>query len=160
MFKLTTAGFSPAVERKKSVKEGSCSVTYDIIDFRIIGDDRGSLTALEENHNTPFDIKRVYYIYDTKPGVRRGFHAHKDLKQLAIAVSGSCTFHLDDGHDTAEVRLDSPNRGLLIEGLIWREMYDFSPDCVLMVVASDYYKESDYIRDYAQFKQEVEHAGK
>jgi len=122
-----------------------------IINFKVMGDERGSLIALEENHNTPFDIKRVYYIYGTKKEVRRGFHAHKNLKQIAIAVNGSCMFHLDDGKVIQDVLLDSPDKGLLIEGLVWREMYNFSPDCVLMVVASEYYDESDYIRDYKKF---------
>ena len=126
-----------------------------IIQFEILGDDRGSLIALEEHNNAPFDIKRVYYIFGTKQNVKRGYHAHKDLKQLAIAIKGSCKFHLDNGTDTEEFLLDSPNKGLLIDGLYWREMYDFSPDCVLMVVASDYYKESDYIRNYQDFIKEV-----
>ena len=123
----------------------------EMIDFQVMGDARGSLIALEENHNTPFDIKRVYYIYGTKAEVRRGYHAHRDLKQIAIAVSGSCKFHLDDGRSSQEFLLDSPDKGLLIEGLNWREMYDFSPDCLLLVIASEYYDESDYIRDYDKF---------
>jgi len=127
-----------------------------IIQFEILGDKRGSLIALEENNNAPFDIKRVYYIFGTKEEVRRGYHAHKDLKQIAIAVKGSCKFHLDDGKKTQEFLLDSPDKGLMIEGLKWREMYDFSPDCVLLVLASDYYDESDYIRNYQDFIEEVE----
>jgi len=126
-----------------------------LIDFKIMGDERGSLIALEEHHNAPFDIKRVYYIFGTKEGVRRGYHAHKDLKQIAVCVSGSCRFHLDDGKEKKEIILDSPDRGLLIEGLIWREMYDFSPDCVLMVIASEYYDDKDYIRDYNKFTEVV-----
>jgi len=126
-----------------------------LIDFRIMGDERGSLIALEEHHNTPFDIKRVYYIFGTKEGVRRGYHAHKDLKQIAVCVSGSCRFHLDDGIEKKEIILDSPDRGLMIEGLIWREMYDFSPDCVLMVIANEYYDDKDYIRDYNDFMKVV-----
>ena len=128
----------------------------EIIDLKNMGDDRGSLVALGENHNAPFDIKRVYYIFGTKKEVRRGYHAHKDLRQIAIAVRGSCKFHLDDGEKTQEFLLDSPDKGLMIEGLNWREMYDFSPDCVLLVVASDYYDESDYIRNYQDFIEEVE----
>jgi len=130
-------------------------MSIEMIDFNIMGDDRGSLIALEENHNTPFDIKRVYYIFGTKENVRRGYHAHRDLKQLAICVSGSCTFLIDDAHSKKSFVLDSPNQGLLIEGLIWREMYDFSPDCVLMVLASEYYDENDYIRDYQVFLKEI-----
>jgi len=124
----------------------------ELVDFNIMGDERGSLIALEQYCNAPFDIKRVYYIFDTKPNVRRGFHAHKDLKQIAICVSGSCMFHLDNGKKTKEILLNSPDKGLLIEGLIWREMYDFSADCVLMVIASEYYDNNDYIRDYDVFK--------
>ncbi len=127
----------------------------EMIEFDIMGDARGSLIALEENHNTPFDIKRVYYIFGTKENVRRGYHAHIDLKQIAICVSGSCKFLLDDGYNKEYFSLNSPDKGLLIEGLLWREMYDFSVDCVLMVIASDYYNESDYIRDYTQFLKEV-----
>lgn len=126
-----------------------------LIDFKIMGDERGSLIALEENHNVPFDVKRVYYIFGTEQGVRRGYHAHKNLKQLAICVSGSCKFLLDDGKQKEHIELTSPTQGLLIEGLIWREMYDFSPDCVLMVLADAYYDESDYIRDYDIFLKAV-----
>lgn len=124
---------------------------YELHDFKTLGDDRGSLIALEENYNTPFAIKRVYYIFDTKKGVRRGYHAHIDLKQMAICVKGRCTFALDDGHTREEIILDSPNHGLLIEGLIWREIFDFSSDCILVVLASEHYDESDYIRDYQKF---------
>jgi dTDP-4-dehydrorhamnose 3,5-epimerase-like enzyme len=126
-----------------------------LIDFKIMGDERGSLIALEENHNVPFDVKRVYYIFGTKENVRRGFHAHKNLKQLVVCVSGSCTFLLDDGKQKTNIELTSPKQGLLIEGLIWREMYDFSADCVLMVLADNYYDENDYIRDYDIFLKEV-----
>lgn len=127
-----------------------------LIDFKILGDERGSLIALEENHNIPFDIKRVYYIFGTKQGVRRGYHAHKDLKQLAICMNGNCTFLLDNGIHKEHITLNSPTKGLLIEGLIWREMYNFSPDCVLMVLADAYYDEQDYIRDYNQFLKTVQ----
>ena len=126
-----------------------------IIDFKINEDDRGSLIAIEEGYNAPFEIKRVYYIFDTKLGVERGFHAHKNLKQIAIAVKGSCTFVLDDGNKKEEVTLTNPNQGLYIEGLIWREMKNFSKDCVLMVIASEHYDENDYIRDYNEFLKEV-----
>lgn len=124
---------------------------YELVHFKTLGDDRGSLITLEEDYNTPFAIKRVYYIFDTKEGVTRGYHAHVNLKQIAIAVKGSCVFVLDDGETREEIKLDNPNKGLLIEGLIWREMKDFSPDCVLVVLASEYYDESDYIRDYKDF---------
>ena len=121
------------------------------ISFKPLGDQRGSLVALENNKSVPFDIKRVYYIFGTKEGVSRGFHAHRNLKQVAVCVTGSCRFVLDNGKQKEEVILNSATKGLLIEDLIWREMYDFSPDCVLMVLASEYYDESDYIREYDDF---------
>lgn len=120
-------------------------------DLQVRGDDRGSLTVVEGKKDIPFDIKRVYYIYDTKMDVRRGFHAHKTLEQIAVCMAGSCKFHLDDGRETAEVLLDSPAKGLYIGKMIWREMYDFSPNCVLMVLASEYYLENDYLRNYEDF---------
>ncbi len=119
--------------------------------FQRHGDDRGMLVALEEMKDIPFNIKRVYYMYDTIEGVRRGFHAHKCLEQILIPIHGSCKVHLDDGTDTAEVVLDKPFEGLYISNAVWREMYDFSPDAVLMVLASEYYDEKDYIRDYDEF---------
>ncbi|MCT7911795.1 FdtA/QdtA family cupin domain-containing protein [Arcobacter lacus] len=129
--------------------------SYDLLNFKTLGDERGSLIAIEEGYNAPFQIKRVYYIFDTKKGVERGFHAHINLKQIAIAVKGSCTFVLDDGNKKDEIELNNPNQGLFIEGLIWREMKDFSEDCVLVVLASEHYDESDYIRDYDKFLEEV-----
>ncbi|BBW22596.1 WxcM-like domain-containing protein [Enterobacter kobei] len=122
-----------------------------IIPLQAHGDDRGSLIALEEENNIPFEIKRVYYMFNTKDGVRRGLHAHRRLKQVAIAVRGSCRFVLDDGSERVEILLDNPGQGLLIDSCMWREMYDFSKDCVLMVLADCHYDESDYIRDYDEF---------
>lgn len=122
-----------------------------LIDFQILGDDRGSLVALEKNKEIPFPIKRVYYLFGTKNGVRRGFHAHKSLQQVAVCISGSCSFLLDDGKEKKNVLLDTPNKGLFIEDMVWREMYDFSKDCVLLVIASELYDEGDYIRDYDEF---------
>jgi len=121
------------------------------ISFKPLGDERGSLVALEGSKSVPFDIKRVYYIFGTKEGVSRGFHAHRNLKQVAVCVTGSCRFVLDNGKQREEVVLDKSTIGLLIDDLTWREMYDFSPDCVLMVLASEYYDELDYIRDYDKF---------
>ena len=122
-----------------------------LIDLQTHGDDRGSLVAIEEQVNIPFTIKRVYYIFDTLEGVRRGFHAHKDLKQVAIVLKGSCKFLLDDGKERTEILLNNPAQGLCIESMIWREMFDFSDDCILMVLADKLYDEPDYIRDYNQF---------
>ena len=120
-------------------------------DFQQHGDKRGMLVALEEMNDIPFEVKRVYYMYDTVAGVRRGYHAHKALQQILIAIHGSCKIHLDDGTDTAEVVLDKPYEGLYLSNNVWREMYDFSDDAVLMVLASEYYDENDYIRNYHDF---------
>ena len=124
---------------------------YELKNLKTLGDDRGSLIAIEEGYNAPFEIKRVYYIFDTKHDVERGFHAHINLKQMCIVVKGSSTFVVDDGIRREEILLENPNQGLLIEGLIWREMKIFSEDCVLVVLASEHYDESDYIRDYDNF---------
>ncbi len=124
---------------------------YQLLNFSTLGDNRGSLVALESNKQIPFEIKRTYYIFGTKQDVSRGFHAHKNLSQVLICVSGSCQILLDDGNTKDEIVLNSPNQGLLIKNLIWREMHNFSTDCVLLVLASDYYNESDYIRDYNEF---------
>lgn len=129
---------------------------YELLNFKIMGDERGSLIALEENHNVPFDVKRVYYIFGTKVDVHRGKHAHKSLRQLAICVCGSCKFLLDNGQEEIHVELNSPTQGLLIEGVMWREMYEFSEDCILMVLADNYYNENDYIRNYEDFLKEVD----
>ena len=115
------------------------------------GDFRGQLVALEEFNDIPFDIKRVYYMYDTVPGVSRGFHAHRNLEQILICVHGSCKILLDDGTEKVVVPLDKPNEGLYIANNMWREMFDFSPDAVLMVLASQLYDEADYIRNYEEF---------
>lgn len=125
-----------------------------LIPLQIHGDDRGSLIALEEEKNIPFDVKRIYYLFGTKQGVKRGSHAHRELSQLVIAVRGSCRFLLDDGAEKVSLLLDNPAQGLLIDSCIWREMYEFSEDCVLLVLADKVYDETDYIRDYDQFKKE------
>ena len=118
------------------------------------GDERGKLIALEALTDlVPFEVKRVYYIFDTTPGTVRGNHAHKDLRQLLVCVSGACTIacEMPDG-TKSEHRLDWPDRGLLIEGLVWRQMKEFSKDAVLLVLASEHYDESDYIRSYDEFR--------
>lgn len=128
----------------------------EIIHFKEITDGRGCLVALEELKNIPFLIKRVYYIYDTPVNTRRGYHAHNELQQVAVCVKGSCSFLLDNGKERINFNLDSPDKGLFISSMIWREMYDFSEDCVLMILASELYDEKDYIRSYSDFIKEVE----
>lgn len=127
----------------------------NLIELPDLGDERGGLVAIESNKNIPFKIKRIYYIFDTqnKP---RGFHAHKNLSQILICLKGECKIKLDNGKESMSVVLNDPKKGLLIENLIWREMHDFSDDCVLLVLASGHYDESDYIRDYDAFLIRVE----
>lgn len=121
------------------------------IHFPPLGDERGSLVALEAAKTVPFDIQRVYYLFGTQPGVARGFHAHKKLQQVAVCVTGKCRMVLDDGKTREEVWLDSSLKGVALPPMIWHEMHDFSPDCVLLVLASEHYDEMDYIRNYDDF---------
>lgn len=127
------------------------------IAFDELGDERGRLISLEQKRNIPFEIKRVYYIFGTDKDIARGFHAHKNLQQVAICIKGSCRFILDDGLKKESIILDSPNVGLYIDNNKWREMHDFSNDCILIVLASDYYDEADYIRDYNEFIKAVKY---
>ena len=126
-----------------------------IINFPSIGDNRGSLVAMETMDKIPFNIKRAYFILDTQKNVSRGFHAHKDLQQVAVCVAGKCRMTLDDGKKREDVWLDSPNKGIFIDKYIWHEMHDFSEDCVLLVLANEHYIESDYIRSYDDFNKAV-----
>lgn len=119
--------------------------------FQPHGDDRGQLIALEEFKDIPFEVRRIYYMYDTGEDVVRGRHAHRSLQQILICIHGSCKILLDDGHTREVVDLEKPYEGLYISNHVWREMYDFSSDAVLLVLASDYYDEKDYIRDYDDF---------
>lgn len=121
------------------------------IDFKQRGDERGHLTVIEYPLDIPFEIRRVYYLSSLSPDLPRGFHAHKELQQVAVCVAGSCQVLLDNGNEKVWVTLDSPNQALRIEPLVWHEMHEFSKDCLFMVLASDVYKESDYIRSYDQF---------
>lgn len=108
--------------------------------------------VLESNKNVPFKVKRIYYILDAKPDIPRGFHAHKELIQLAFCIKGSCNMIMDNGIEKQQVRIDKFNVGLMIPPMVWHEMHDFSEDCVMLVLASDYYFENDYIREYKEFK--------
>lgn len=122
-----------------------------IIDIPKIEDRRGNLSVVEEFKNVPFHIARAYWLYDVPAGAKRGGHAHKRLKQLLIALSGSFTVTLDDGHEKRKILLNPPYQGLLIETGIWRTIDDFSSGAVCLVLASELYDESDYIYDYEEF---------
>ena len=124
-------------------------------EFKVLGDHRGQLVALEANRQIPFDVKRVFYIYGTQEGVPRGNHSHYKTKQFLVAVNGSCKVTLDNGKEKETFDLNKPNLGLFQDALIWGSMHDFSSDCVLMVLADEYYDASDYITDYDKFLKEV-----
>lgn len=126
-------------------------MNYSLLNLRVLGDERGKLISLESLKNIPFEIKRVYWIYDTLPDIDRGFHAHLDLEQVIVAMDGACQFVLDDGDKREKVWLNRPDVGLYIGKNMWREMKHFSYGCKLMVLASEYYDENEYIRDYKQF---------
>ena len=128
---------------------------YKIIDMKVFGDVRGKLISLEGGRNVPFEIKRVYWIFDTLPDEDRGFHAHKNMEQIIVAMDGACQFILDDGKTREKVWLNRPDQGLYIGKNMWREMRHFSYGCKLMVLASDYYNEKEYIRDYDVFLKEI-----
>jgi len=124
----------------------------NLIKIPSLGDERGGLISVESGAQIPFDIKRVYTIFNTKKGQPRGFHAHKSLRQVLICITGKCQILLDNGRQRETVILDEATHGLLLENFIWREISECTDDCVLLVIASDIYCEEDYIRDYEIFK--------
>jgi len=126
-----------------------------IIDLPVINDARGNLSYIEENRHIPFDIRRVYYLYDVPGGATRGGHAHKDLHQLIIAMSGSFDVVLDDGAGKKRFHLNRSYHGLYVCPMVWRELDNFSSGSVSMVLASDYFDESDYFSDYSEFVDSV-----
>lgn len=130
---------------------------YSVYDCSIIeldkhhSDRKGNISVVENGITVPFDVKRVYYLYDVPGGESRGSHAHKDLSQLIIAASGSFRVTLDDGNVKRSFILNRPYQGLYVKPGIWRDLEDFSSGAVCMVLASEVYQESDYIRDYQNF---------
>lgn len=127
-----------------------------IIDLPKIEDPRGNLTFVEGGRHIPFDIKRVYYLYDVPGGSHRGGHAHKELHQLLIAMSGSFDILLDDGRTRFKYHMNRSYYGLYIPPMIWREIDNFSSGSVCMVMASQFYEEDDYFRDYDGFRQALQ----
>jgi len=118
----------------------------------ITNSDNGSVSFFENNSDLDFDIKRIYYIHGVQsPEVARGMHAHKELRSIIIAVSGSFKVNLDDGKDQKEFSLSDPTQGLYLTKMIWRDLYDFSPGATALIIANQLYDENDYIRDYKDF---------
>ena len=122
------------------------------VDFEIKGDDLGWLVAIEGERTLPFPIRRTYYIFGTQPGVRRGRHAHRTLRQALICLTGECKVLLDDGTTRETVQLARNDRALMLDPMIWHEMFDFSRGCVLLVLAEAWYDEADYLRNYEAFR--------
>lgn len=129
-----------------------------IIDLPRIQDPRGNLTFIEGTRHVPFDIKRVYYLYDVPGGAERGAHGHRALHQLVVAMSGSFDIVLDDGHAKKTFHMNRSYFGLYIGPMIWRELTNFSSGAVCMVLASQVYDEKDYYRDYAEFLRDAQGA--
>lgn len=125
-----------------------------MLNFNAKSDNRGSLIALE-NLKIPFEIKRIYYIYDTKPEFPRGAHAHRELEQVLIMMEGSCELVLNDGKNIKNIILNRPDMGIFIGKNMWREMKNFSYGAKLLVLASDFYNEKEYIRDYEEFLRNI-----
>ena len=133
---------------------------YSLIDIRTVATEgKGSLSFFEGNRDIPFDIRRIYYIYDTPMGIERGGHAHRSLRQLLWVPFGRIEIVLDDGSSRESVMLDDPSRGLVLEDLVWHEMVWHEEGSVLAVAASEHYDEADYIRDYETFLSELDNRG-
>lgn len=128
---------------------------YKILDFKKIGSEEGYLTPIEALGDIPIEIKRVYYIYDTSPDVVRGNHAHTRLEQVLICLKGSCDILIDNGAEKETIRLESYTEGLYIGTDVWREMSNFSENCILLVLANARYHEEEYIRSYDDFLKHV-----
>ena len=123
----------------------------EIINFRESGDQNGKLIAIEGNKNIPFDIKRIFYIYGSNSDAIRGQHANRDSEFVLINVSGKCAIKLKNGKNERIVYLDKPNKGLYIPRMVWKDMYDFSKDSVLLVLANTYYNKDEYIKDFNEY---------
>lgn len=131
------------------------TASYELLDLNFYGDARGSLVSFEKGKNIPFDIKRTFYIFDTKGDVSRGCHANKHSKFLLVVINGSCRVKIDDGQKTDDVLLNNPHKALFLNNMVWKEMYEFSHNAVLLVLASEYYDEGEYIRNYDQFQKSI-----
>ena len=134
--------------------QGNMDITeqYKIINFKDLGDERGNLVVIEgEGMDIPFDIKRVFYIYGSDDTVVRGQHANKETEFLLVNVGGKSKVRVDNGTESVVIELDRPGMGLYLPPMLWKDMYDFSPDSILLVLASRHYDGNEYIRDYDEY---------
>jgi dTDP-4-dehydrorhamnose 3,5-epimerase-like enzyme len=146
------------VEPKCSIRKRRIGLSlveqYKLIEFADLGDERGNLVVIEgEGMDLPFDIKRVFYIYGSDSTVIRGQHANRETEFLLVNVSGSSKVRVDNGDESAVIELNRPRMGLYLSSMLWKDMYDFSEDSVLLVLASRHYDEKEYIRDYGTYLQ-------
>ena len=134
--------------------QGNMDITeqYKIINFKDLGDERGNLVVIEgEGMDIPFDIKRVFYIYGSDDTVVRGQHANKETEFLLVNVGGKSKVRVDNGTESVVIELDRPGMGLYLPPMLWKDMYDFSPDSILLVLASRHYDGNEYIRDHDEY---------
>ena len=128
---------------------------YRILEFAELGDERGNLVIAEGNQDIPFEIKRVFYMYGSDPDIVRGQHANRESEFVLINVGGTSKVKVDNGFETDVIELNKPRMGLYIPTMMWKDMYDFSEDSILLVLASTHYDGNEYIRDYDEFLKEV-----
>lgn len=128
---------------------------YNLMKLDVNGDNDGRLIACQYKSNCPFDVKRVFWIFDTKAGIMRGAHANKNSQFLLVAINGSCKIKVDNGKQVEVFELNNPYTGLYLDKMIWKEMYDFSHNAILLVLTNTLYDEKEYIRDYHIWKREI-----
>lgn len=126
-----------------------------MVSFKTFGGNLGNLNAIEGGRDLPFEIRRIYYITKVPEGVTRGFHSHRKLEQVLLCINGSVSIRVATPFEEETVKLNDPSKGLYIGHMVWREMFDFAPGAVLLVLASEHYTESDYIRDHNQYIKEA-----
>ncbi len=142
---------TPPHEESRALKK-----PYAVLDFPIMGDEKGLLVAIENSVQIPFDIKRVFYIYNTQPNVVRGCHANRKSQFVLMPVRGSCKVTIKTLHDAVDIELRKPNTGLWVDRLVWKEMHSFSDDAVLLILSSELYDKNEYIADYRSYLEELQ----
>lgn len=147
-------------EEKRCEKKMRLEEQYRLIEFKDLGDERGNLVVIEgEGMDIPFDIKRVFYIYGSDSTVVRGQHANRETEFLLVNVSGTSKVRVDNGRESKVIELNRPRMGLYLTSMLWKDMYDFSEDSVLLVLASRHYDAKEYIRDYDAYLTEIKSRG-